>query len=89
MSEHIYTLLSLCRSNSTLSILAEAILRREGGRHFRAFSAGSQAKWASNPYAITTLTSLPLDSIDRFSLGTRLRNIGRVAGATFHEEKVS
>jgi arsenate reductase (thioredoxin) len=31
---------------------------------------------------IAAFTSLPLDSIDRLSLGTKLRDIGRVEGAT-------
>ena len=31
---------------------------------------------------ITAFTSLPLHSIDRLSLGTRLRDIGRGQGAT-------
>ena len=31
---------------------------------------------------ISAFTSLPLDSIDRLSLGTRLRDIGRGKGAT-------
>jgi arsenate reductase (thioredoxin) len=36
---------------------------------------------------ITAFTSLPLQSIDRLSLGTRLRDIGRSAGATSGQEK--
>jgi arsenate reductase (thioredoxin) len=38
---------------------------------------------------ITIFTSLPLKSIDRLSLGTRLRDIGRGAGATFGQDKAS
>jgi arsenate reductase len=36
---------------------------------------------------IGAFTSLPLDSIDRLSLGTRLRDIGRSEGATSGREK--
>ena len=38
---------------------------------------------------ITIFTSLPLESIDRLSLGTRLRDIGRGEGATAGQEKAS
>src|SRR4030088_3216620 len=38
---------------------------------------------------ITIFTSLPLQSIDRLSLGTRLRDIGRGEGATSGQEKAS
>jgi protein-tyrosine-phosphatase len=175
MSEQVYNVLFLCTGNSARSILAESILRKDGGRHFRAFSAGSQPKGTVNPFAIKVLasldypidnlrsksweefarpdaavmdfvftvcdnaagetcpvwpgqpltahwgiedpaevggsdlakeaafvaalrylknriaifTSLPLGSIDRLSLGTKLRDIGRSAGATSGQEKAS
>jgi protein-tyrosine-phosphatase len=175
MPERIYNVLFLCTGNSARSILAESILRKEGRRHFRAFSAGSQPKGAVNPFAIRVLqsldyptddlrskswvefahpgapvmdfvftvcdnaagescpvwpgqpmtahwgiedpaeaegsdlakeaafvaalrylrnriaifTSLPLQSIDRLSLGTRLRDIGRGEGATSGQDKAS
>jgi arsenate reductase len=175
MSERIYNVLFLCTGNSARSILAESILRKDGRRHFRAFSAGSQPKGTVNPLAIkvlssldfptddlrskswqefarpdapvmdfvftvcdnaagescpvwpgqpmtahwgiedpaeaggtdlqkeaafvaalrylknriTIFTSLPLGSIDRLSLGTRLRDIGRIEGATSGQEKAS
>jgi arsenate reductase (thioredoxin) len=38
---------------------------------------------------IAAFTSLPLESIDPLSLGTRLRDIGRIDGATFGQEKAS
>jgi protein-tyrosine-phosphatase len=175
MSERVYNVLFLCTGNSARSILAESILRKDGRRHFRAFSAGSQPKGTVNPFAIKVLksldyptddlrsksweefaspdapvmdfvftvcdnaagescpvwpgqpmtahwgvedpaeaegtdiekeaafvaalrhlknriaifTSLPLQSIDRLSLGTRLRDIGRTEGATNGQEKAS
>jgi arsenate reductase (thioredoxin) len=175
MSDRIYNVLFLCTGNTARSILAESILRKDGRRHFRAFSAGSQPKGTVNPFAIKVLnsldyptgdlrsksweefasadapvmdfvftvcdnaagescplwpgqpmtahwgiedpaavegtdiekeaafvaalrylrnriaafTSLPLQSIDRLSLGTKLRDIGRIAGSTSGQEKAS
>jgi arsenate reductase (thioredoxin) len=175
MSERIYNVLFLCTGNTARSVLAESILRKDGRRHFRAFSAGSQPKGTVNPFAIKVLksadyptddlrskswqefaqpgapvmdfiftvcdnaagescpvwpgrpmtahwgiedpaavegtdiekeaafveafrhmknriaafTSLPLSSIDALSLGTRLRDIGRLRGATSRHEKAS
>jgi arsenate reductase len=175
MPERAYNVLFLCTGNSARSILAESILRKEGRKHFRAFSAGSQPKSKVNPFAIKVLqsldyptddlrsksweefahpdapvmdfvftvcdnaagescpvwpgqpltahwgvedpaeaegtdiakeaafvaalrylrnriaifTSLPLQSIDRLSLGTRLRDIGRGEGATSGQDKAS
>jgi arsenate reductase len=175
MSDRIYNVLFLCTGNTARSILAESILRKDGQRNFRAFSAGSQPKGTVNPFAIKVLnrldyptddlrsksweefaradapvmdfvftvcdnaagescpiwpgqpmtahwgiedpaavegtdiekeaafvaafrylknriaafTSLPLESIDRLSLGTKLRDIGRIAGSTSGQEKAS
>jgi arsenate reductase (thioredoxin) len=38
---------------------------------------------------IAAFTSLPLQSIDRLSLGTKLRDIGRIAGSTSGQDKAS
>ena len=175
MSDRIYNVLFLCTGNTARSILAESILRKDGHRSFRAFSAGSQPKGTVNPIAIKVLsdfeyptkdlrsksweefarsdapvmdfvftvcdnaagescplwpgqpmtahwgiedpaavdgtdmekeaafvaafrylknriaafTSLPLASIDRLSLGARLRDIGRGDGSTSSQEKAS
>jgi len=57
-----YNVLYLCTGNSARSIIAEAILNREGRGNFRAFSAGSHPKGTVNPHTIRLLQRLNHDT---------------------------
>ena len=65
MSQKNYRVLFLSRRNSARSILAEAILNRDGKGRFRAYSAGVAPVSAIDPLVIELLRSngLPVDGL--------------------------
>jgi arsenate reductase len=58
LSSKTYNVLVLCRGNSARSVMAEAILNKEGAGRINAFSAGSRPKSKPDPRAIAILDDL-------------------------------
>lgn len=61
MIDRLLNVLFLCTGNSARSIIAEAILNREGMGRFQAFSAGSHPKGEVNPITLKVLGNLNYD----------------------------
>lgn len=62
MPERIFNVLFLCTGNSARSVMAEAILNKQGAGQFNAFSAGSQPKGQVHLRTLELLQGLGYDT---------------------------
>ncbi|MFG1426001.1 metalloregulator ArsR/SmtB family transcription factor [Roseixanthobacter glucoisosaccharinicivorans] len=61
-NDRAYNVLLVCSANSARSLIAEALLNRDGRGRFRAYSAGSRPKRKPHPMALDLLDSLGYDT---------------------------
>jgi protein-tyrosine-phosphatase len=76
MTRKPFNILFLCTGNSARSILAEAILSRDGNGRFRAYSAGIQPRGEIHPLTLELLATLGIPP-----RGLRCKGLQEFAGS--------
>ncbi|HQT52808.1 MAG TPA: arsenate reductase ArsC [Phenylobacterium sp.] len=63
-TDKVYNVLFLCTGNSARSVIAEALINKEGESRFKGYSAGSMPKGQVNPHALALVTALGFSAED-------------------------
>ena len=63
-TDKVFNVLFLCTGNSARSVIAEALINKEGQGRFRGYSAGSMPKGEVNPHASALVTALGFSAED-------------------------
>ncbi|MES2724857.1 MAG: arsenate reductase ArsC [Pseudomonadota bacterium] len=63
-TDKVYNVLFLCTGNSARSVIAEALINKEGQGRFKGYSAGSMPKGQVNPHALALVTALGFSAED-------------------------
>ena len=63
-TDKVFNVLFLCTGNSARSVIAEALINKEGQGRFRGYSAGSMPKGEVNPHASALVTALGFGAED-------------------------